>query len=63
MTERANAVATLQKATELYSQELTAAKLQHKLNAKEQQQPGEALVIELQRCQEGLRRQVTLAST
>ena len=40
-------------ATELYSQELTAAKFQHKLGPNGQQRD-EALATELQRCQEGL---------
>ena len=62
VTERTNAVATLQTATELYSQELVAAKCQHKLSPN-QQQPDETLVLALQRCQEELHQQLTLANT
>jgi hypothetical protein len=62
VTERANAMATLQKATEFHSQELAAAKFQQKLSPT-QQQPDETLVLELQRCQEELHQRMTLAST
>ena len=62
VTERANVVATLQTATELYSQELTAAKFPQKLGPNGQQ-PEEALATELQRCQEELPQQITLVRT
>ena len=59
--ERLNVVATLQKATEVYSQELTAAKFQQMFSSKERPKPDATLVAELQRCPAELRQQTTLA--